>query len=45
MPYKRVRHTPDFKAKVAVEAIKGQNTLNELASLCNTPQKEDQALR
>ena len=33
MADKRVRHTPDFKAKVAVEAIKGQKTLNELASL------------
>ena len=33
MPVSRVRHTPEFKAKVALEAIKGQKTLNELASL------------
>jgi transposase-like protein len=33
MADKRVRHTSDFKAKVAIEAIKGQKTLNELASL------------
>ena len=33
MSDKRIRHSPDFKAKVAIEAIKGQKTLNELASL------------
>ena len=33
MASKRVRHTPDFKAKVAIEAIKGQKTLNEITSL------------
>jgi len=33
MPSKRVRHIPEFKAKVALEAIKGQKTLNELSSL------------
>jgi transposase-like protein len=33
MPTKRVRHTPDLKAKVAMEAIKGQKTLNEISSL------------
>jgi putative transposase len=33
MGHKRVRHTPDFKAKVALEAIKGQKTINEIASL------------
>ena len=33
MSDKRVRHSPDFKAKVAIEAIKGQKILNELASL------------
>lgn len=33
MDNKRVRHTSDFKAKVAIEAIKGQKTLNEMASL------------
>ena len=29
----RKRHTAEFKAKVAVAAMKGQQTLNELASL------------
>ena len=33
MDNKRVRHTSDFKTKVAIEAIKGQKTLNEIASL------------
>ena len=33
MSDKRIRHSPDFKAKVAIEAIKGQKTLNELVSL------------
>jgi len=33
MPTKRVRHTPDLKSKVAMEAIKGQKTLNEISSL------------
>jgi transposase-like protein len=28
----RRRHSSEFKARVAVEAIKGQKTLNELAS-------------
>jgi transposase-like protein len=28
----RRRHSSEFKAKVAVEALKGQKTLNELAS-------------
>ena len=29
---KRRRHNPDFKAKVALEAIKGQKTASQLAS-------------
>ena len=29
---KRKRYTKDFKAKVALEAIKGQKTVNEIAS-------------
>jgi transposase len=29
---KRKVHSPEFKAKVALEAIKGENTLSELAS-------------
>jgi hypothetical protein len=33
MDNKCVRHTSDFKAKVAIEAIKGQKTLNEIVSL------------
>ena len=28
----RKRHTPDFKAKVALEALKGNKTINEIAS-------------
>lgn len=28
----RTRHTPEFKAKLALEVIKGQRTLNEIAS-------------
>ncbi|HEV2461934.1 MAG TPA: transposase, partial [Ktedonobacterales bacterium] len=28
----RRRHSGEFKAKVALEAVKGQKTLNELAS-------------
>jgi len=26
------KHTPEFKGKIAVEALKGQRTLNEIAS-------------
>ncbi|MCP4408528.1 MAG: transposase [Gammaproteobacteria bacterium] len=29
---KRKRYTKEFKAKVALEAIKGQKTVNEIAS-------------
>ncbi len=29
---KRTRYTKEFKAKVALEAVKGQKTVNELAS-------------
>ncbi len=29
---KRRAHSPDFKAKVALEAIRGEKTLSELAS-------------
>jgi hypothetical protein len=32
VPMKRRRYTKEFKAKVALEAIKGQRTANELAS-------------
>jgi len=32
VPMKRRRYTKEFKAKVALEAIKGQKTANELAS-------------
>ena len=28
----RKRHTPDFKSKVALEALKGTKTINEIAS-------------
>jgi len=30
----RRRHSSEFKARVALEALKGQKTLNELASEC-----------
>lgn len=33
MGKKRVRHSGDFKAKVALEALKGLKPVNELASL------------
>lgn len=33
MPVKRTRHGAEFKAKVALEAIKGQKTANEISSL------------
>ena len=32
MTAKRKRHSADFKAKIAVEAVKGVNTLAELSS-------------
>lgn len=32
MPKQRRRHSPEFKAKVALEAVKGQKTVNEIAS-------------
>ncbi len=35
MPKQRRRHSPEFKAKVALEAIKSQKTVNEIASEYN----------
>ncbi len=32
MAKQRRRHSPEFKAKVALDAIKGQKTVNEIAS-------------
>ncbi len=32
MSKQRRRHSPEFKAKVALEAIKNQKTINEIAS-------------
>lgn len=32
MGQKRIRHSADFKAKVALEALKGLKTVNELAT-------------
>jgi putative transposase len=32
MKTQRKRHSAEFKAKVALEAIKGQNTINEIAA-------------
>jgi len=32
MGKKRVRHSAEFKGKVALEALKGLKTVNELAS-------------
>ena len=32
MPNKRKLHTPEFKAKVSLDAIKGMKTASELAS-------------
>ena len=31
---KRTQHHPEFKAKVALEAMKGKETVSELASRC-----------
>jgi len=31
MKQKRLKHSPDFKAKVAIEALREQSTLGELA--------------
>ena len=31
MKKQRRKHTPEFKARVALEAIKGLNTINEIA--------------
>ena len=33
MGKKQIRHSADFKAKVALEALKGLKTVNELACL------------
>jgi transposase-like protein len=33
MPKKRRKHNPEFKAKVAIEAVKGLKTSSEIASL------------
>ena len=32
MSRQRRRHSPEFKARVALEAVKGQKTINEIAS-------------
>lgn len=32
MKKQRRKHTPEFKARVALEAIKGLNTINEIAA-------------
>ena len=32
MTKKRLKHSDEFKAKVAIEAIKGQKTISEIAS-------------
>lgn len=32
MPEKRRRHSPDFKAKIAAEALRGMKTQNEIAA-------------
>ena len=37
MPEHRKRYDAAFKAKVAIEAIKGQRTLNEIASAYRIP--------
>jgi transposase-like protein len=32
MPTKRKKHSPEFKAKVELEAIKGNSTISEMSS-------------
>ena len=38
MTTQRKQYSAEFKARVAMEALKGHKTMNELLNFCNLPQ-------
>ena len=41
---KRKQHHPDFKAKVALESLKGEDTVSDLASRFGVPPDNDPSM-